>query len=348
MRLREFVPALIAGVFVIAAPARANTYTVVLDASASWSQAQTAAAGAGGYLATITSAAEQAAVNAAIAAAAPPQSGGFWINLRETTECCYIWDNGEASCYANFYPLEPNNGAPGETRGQIMWSLTTPSRRGVWNDVPAAGIAGTFDYSRRGYVIEFGPPDTTGGPCGACVRVNPASSCNSPPGGATVVTTQVTGVSDADPPLKLAVVRAIQRTIIDAEPPPGPSRARPRNTLATHTVTVPVPGVGVSAGTIVSAFIDSINRAAGSSGFVANYMSLTDSTVLRMYRVGGYSSSDVNTVPGITVAPYSPPPPPPSGGVQGPMIAWPGQALLALMLSGFAARALRRRRGGGA
>src|SRR5262245_33058568 len=304
MGSRRILPLVIAALLAAASSAGANTYTAVIDHGVSWSQAQTAATLAGGTLATITSASEQAAVEAAIATAAPSQNGGFWINLRETTECCYVWDDGEASCYANFYPAEPNNGAPGERRGQVMWNISDPTRRGFWNDVPPGGISGTDDYSRGGYVIEFGPPDAAGGPCGACIRVSPTSSCNTPPGFAVVTLTQVTGVSTA-PPLGTAAVRTIQRTIIDAGPQPSPGRLRPWQPQATITVDLPVPAAGVTAKQVVAAFIDSLNRVAGGAGFVANYRNPPDSTVFQMYRVGPYDASDTNNVPGITVQPYT-------------------------------------------
>ena len=95
------------------APALANTYQVVIDANDPWSQAKTAAQLAGGYLATITSASEQATVETAIAAASPPRAGGFWINLHENGECCHIWEDGETTCYGRFYSAEPNKGRYG-------------------------------------------------------------------------------------------------------------------------------------------------------------------------------------------------------------------------------------------
>src|SRR5215471_18048565 len=276
MTPRRIAVTLAVTLFAASPTVHANTYTVVFDANATWSQAQTAATLAGGYLATITSAAEQAQVNSAISAAAPGQDGGYWINMVETTEGCYVWNNGESSCYMNFYQGEPNNGAPGETRGQIMWSLSDPSRRGFWNDVPAAGITGSTDISRRGYVIEFGPADPADGPCGACIRVSPNSPANNPPGGSTVTTTKVSGISTGP--------GIIPRTIIDAVPPPGPNRARPADAqccISIPTVTVAVPSSGIRANTVAAAFVDSINRAVGGFGFVANFANMSDSSVFR-------------------------------------------------------------------
>ncbi len=337
-------------VLTVPSPTWANTYTVVIDSTKSWSQARSAALLAGGYLATITSAAEESTVVAAIAAAVPPRVGGFWINLRETSECCYVWDNGETTCYSKFYvPAgEPNDGADGpgglaEDRGQIIWN-TDPARKGFWNDVPAAGFSGTNDISRLGYVIETGPPDPAG-PCGACVTVSPSSFCNTPPAGATTVWTRISGVStgaEATQGVRAANPGTISRTIIDiSEPPSQSGRRRPARAQATYVVTLPVEGAGVTAHMVAAAFLDSINRQVGWAGFVANYVNATEDTLIQMYRpTVSFSSTDDNTVPGIMLVSF---PPPPTGGV--PISTWPARVLLALVLAGLASRVLRARKG---
>jgi len=343
--MRRHVLVLASMVCSLAAPsaAPANTYTVVLDNTATWSQAQAAAVLAGGYLVTITSAAEQAAVEAAITTAAPPSDGAFWINLRETGECCYVWDTAETNCYSHFLATEPNDYADGpggsaEDRGHLMWS-STPSRKGFWNDAPAAGFPGSSDVSRLGYVIEFGALDPAG-PCGACVTVGPGTFCNTPPPGATTVVTRFTGVSTGPQSiggeqLSSSAGRSIDRTIIDiSEPSPRPWRLRPARAQATYLVSLEVPLAGVPASTVAAAFIDSINRQVGSAGFIANYANASDPALIQMYRAAGnYGSSDVNTVPGITL----------STGTA-PMAAWPAQAGLAMILAILARRAMRSRR----
>lgn len=336
--MRNLIAVLAAACLVAAAPsARANTYTVVFDASSSWSQAKAAAVLAGGYLATITSAAEQAAVEAAISAASPAGDGAFWINLRENVECGYVWDNGEPRCYGNFFYGEPNNGFGGtEDRGSLMWSSDL-SRRGRWNDVPEAGVPGTGDISRMGYVIEFGPLDA-GPACGTYVPVHKASFCNQPPVGSIVVQTQVTGLATG-PGL-------IGRSIIDiSQPPPRPPGPQPARTQATYNVSVPVPN-GATAALVGTALRDSINSQIGGAGFVANFVSSGNPTLVRMFRASGnYSSSDANSAPGITLSSTSGPPPGggSGGGVPGPGLSDAGLIALAAMLAVLGGRALRRR-----
>jgi hypothetical protein len=324
MRSRAPLLALTVALLSVPAPALANTYSVVIDNTKDWAQAQAAAVLAGGYLATITSAAEQAAVVAAIAAASPPGDGGFWLGLEEVGECCYRWTSGESRCYSRFFAAEPNNGGPGEDRGQMIWSSDL-ARRGTWNDVPAAGYGGALDISRLGYVIEFGPLDPAG-PCGNCLSVSPTSACNTPPTGATVVTTRFVGVSGGP--------GSVGRTITDiSEPPPGPGKDDEVGIQSTYLVSLPIAGAGLSAGTIAAAFIDSINRQVGADGFVANYVNASDSTLLQMYRpTGKFSTTTTNTVPGLGVNPASV-----------PIAAWPATAGLALALAGLAGRALRAR-----
>jgi hypothetical protein len=321
-------------------PALPNTYTVVMDASASWSSAKTAAALAGGYLAIISSATEQAAVEAAITAASPPNDGAFWIALRESTECCYVWDGGGATCFGHWYTAEPNNGAGGtpENRGQVMWNLSDASRRGYWNDVPDAGFPGTTDISRLGYVIEFGAPDPVP-TCGYCVPVNPGSFCNTPPPGATVVKTKVTGTSTGPP--SVVAGGKNERTIIDISPPQaGPSWSRPARVQAVYTVGLTVSS-GVPALAVAAALIDSINHQVGPAGFVASFKSNTSDTV-QMYRaVGGYTSNDDNGIPGITLTSYTYVQP---ASAVGSGLSGAGTAALVLLLLVLGAGAMWRRR----
>jgi hypothetical protein len=334
--MRKLLVVLAIAASAAAPPARANTYTVVFDASASWSQAHSAAVIAGGYLATITSAGEQAAVEAAILAASPPGNGAFWINLRENVECGYVWDTGEPRCYGNFFYGEPNNGLGGtpEDRGSLIWSGDL-SRRGRWNDVPEAGLAIGGDVSRMGYVIEFGPLDS-GTPCGTYVPVHKASFCNQPTVGAIVLHTQVTGLATG-PGL-------IGRSIIDiSQPPDGPRRRQPARVQATYNVSLPVPS-GATAAAVGTALRDSINSQIGGAGFVANFVTSGDPTLVRMFRASGnYSSSDMNTAPGITLNSSPGPTPGGGGGVPGPGVSDAGLVVLAMVLAVLGGRALRRR-----
>ncbi|HKQ58992.1 MAG TPA: lectin-like protein [Candidatus Eisenbacteria bacterium] len=325
--------AVLAGLLAASTPVQANTYTVVFDANVSWSQARTAAITAGGYLATITSASEQAAVEQAIALAGPPREGAFWINARETTECTYVWDNGESRCYGNFYFFEPNNGSPGEDRVHLLWSNDL-SRRGRWNDAPQVGIPGLGDISRLGYVIEVGPTGPLG-QCGPGLPVSHSSACNTPPPGSTTYTARVSG-SSTGPGI-------IQRTITDIT---EPNRSGPGNhTLATYIVTCSVPG-GTSATAAALSLRDSINFQAGGAGFVASMPPGGDAQNVQMYRASGnFSVSDNCTAPGLTIANINsgPGPGPGGGGVQGPIASPVGIAMLLVLLAGIGAVALRTR-----
>lgn len=335
--MRNPIAVLAAACLMAAAPSvGANTYTVVFDATSTWSQAKTAAELAGGYLATITSASEQAAVEAAIAAAVPPGNGALWINLRENVECGYVWDTGEPRCYGNFFYGEPNDGLGGtpEDRGSLIWSSDL-SRRGRWNDVPGAGLPGTGDISRMGYVIEFGPLDS-GTPCGTYVPVHKASFCNQPTVGAIVLHTQISGLATGS--------GLIGRSIIDiSQPPPRPLRQQPARAQATYNVNLPVPN-GATAAFVGTALRDSMNSQIGGAGFVANFVNSGDPTLIRMFRASGnYSSSDMNTAPGITLSSSQGPTPGGGGGVPGPGLSDAGLAALAVMLVLLGGRALRRR-----
>ena len=139
-----------------AATSTAITYQVIYNSEATWAEARAAAASMGGHLVTITSSAEQQAVEAAIAASHPPREGALWIGLRETTEGVYVWDNGESLSYMNWNPGEPNNLDGVEDRGHLMWS-NTPSRNGKWNDVYHDGVPFpnfNNDITRMGYIVE--------------------------------------------------------------------------------------------------------------------------------------------------------------------------------------------------
>ena len=147
-------------------PFGGNTYDLILDDQLSWPEAQTAAADAGGRLATITSAAEQAFIESLLVDRAAP-SGAYWFGLQEVGNSNVFQPlNGETSTFTNFDTGEPNNGGTvAESVGSILWS-TDPAepgfgRRGEWNDLPPGGypdpafITDSADLMRTGYLVEF-------------------------------------------------------------------------------------------------------------------------------------------------------------------------------------------------
>lgn len=119
-------------------PENGHWYQLVTTA-ANWSNARAAAEAAGGYLVTITSAAENEFVRSIVAASASgawagafqppgaPEPGGGWT-----------WVTGEAWSYTNWAPSEPNN-LGGENHLQF-------SSNGRWNDLTGS--------STLAYVIE--------------------------------------------------------------------------------------------------------------------------------------------------------------------------------------------------
>jgi hypothetical protein len=102
-----------------------------------------------GYLATVTSASEDAFVSATVANGQLAWLGGsdagfavndwHWINGPEA---------GQAFTYANWAPGEPNNCCNGEDFVHTNWS------NGQWND---HGGPGNFGQA-NGYVVEFSAP----------------------------------------------------------------------------------------------------------------------------------------------------------------------------------------------
>jgi hypothetical protein len=142
-------------------------YEVVLvPGGISWTQANAAATAAGGYLATLTSAAEDAFVfalldNAAYWSQEPAGSDlGPWIGAYQTSDngsnpaANWVWVSGEPWSYTNWASDEPNN-YTGSLENYLSFkcSGTANCRANVWNDLPDQISAyGTFV---RAYVAEY-------------------------------------------------------------------------------------------------------------------------------------------------------------------------------------------------
>jgi hypothetical protein len=95
---------------------------------ATWTGADAQATAAGGYLATITSAAEDAFIMANF-------TGRRWIGLTDVvTEGAYVWVTGEPFAYSNWRPGEPNN--LGDEDYTEINLVAIPQG---WNDLPNAG-----------------------------------------------------------------------------------------------------------------------------------------------------------------------------------------------------------------
>jgi hypothetical protein len=183
MRIRAHVGRAFAMLFAAAVPAGLATaapvnfgghaYDVIGDDAISWPDARAAATAAGGSLAVIESASEQAFIESLLGDS-NATSGSYWFGLQEFDEGEYRPLSG-SSTYTNFSTGEPNNGVGvDESVGGLYWSASssdsTFARRGTWNDLPpdgfplGAGPSPLPDLPRAGYLIEFNTPiDSPGG-----------------------------------------------------------------------------------------------------------------------------------------------------------------------------------------
>jgi hypothetical protein len=127
-------------------------YEVVSSASSiNWSTAQSAATDRGGYLATITSQAENAFLTNL--APIPAWIGGFQTQNSIEPSGGWKWVTGEPFTYTNWANLEPNNQAhPPFTTDENRIQITAS---GTWNDIPDNLSGFTEMYS---YVIEYNAP----------------------------------------------------------------------------------------------------------------------------------------------------------------------------------------------
>ncbi len=120
-----------------------------------WEEAQKMAAARGGYLATVTSAAESKFVLLALDSPLfkrPGEAWGFWIGGIKAPDSKqpdegWSWLNGEGGIkYTNWAPGEPNNAGGHEDRLEISVQ-DDPATNGTWNDasVPAEGFVIEYD-----------------------------------------------------------------------------------------------------------------------------------------------------------------------------------------------------------
>jgi hypothetical protein len=123
----------------------------------------------GGYLASITSAAENdfvfAQVDDRLFWRVVPNTGhrnGPWLGAHQRAGASepaggWEWDSGEAFVYSNWAPDEPSN-AGGDERFLNFYCRGCSAPRRTWNDHDSAAD-GTFDDRPIAYVVEYdGPP----------------------------------------------------------------------------------------------------------------------------------------------------------------------------------------------
>ena len=103
-----------------------------------WAAGRTACQSLGGDLASIHSAAENAAVLAVI-----PQSAAPWIGATDAvSEGTWRWSDGTPWDYSNWLPGEPNNGDYGNCAHMNWASIHFNRADPRWNDTPCDGSEG--------------------------------------------------------------------------------------------------------------------------------------------------------------------------------------------------------------
>src|SRR5215471_16681670 len=131
-----------------------------------WTLADQLARAEGGYLATITSAEENAFVFSLVNApqfwrspgnGSGPALGGFQQDGAPEPAGGWQWVTGEAWTYSNWYPGQPDNFPGGNPEDRLeFYSGIDGVRAATWNDI------GRDDQNLGGYVIEMVPePSST-------------------------------------------------------------------------------------------------------------------------------------------------------------------------------------------
>jgi hypothetical protein len=144
--------------------ARSNGTNAPVYGGLSWTEAQSLAASAGGYLATITSAGENTFVAGLLESSTADRA---WLGGTDSaTEGTFKWAGGPEAgnnfTFTSWFPGEPNNntstygasGGPPNPEGEDfaeMYSSRINSASGKWND----GTPGI------GYVVEYDAPEPT-------------------------------------------------------------------------------------------------------------------------------------------------------------------------------------------
>ncbi len=125
-----------------------NSKTYLLLEQSNWTQARARALELGGHLATIRSAAENTFVYNTYSMFGN-QNRNLWIGYydlnplvnstnRATRRAEFGWESGEASAYANWSPVEPNNpSSPEPTTWEYYVHIWQPgdANRGTWNNL---------------------------------------------------------------------------------------------------------------------------------------------------------------------------------------------------------------------
>jgi hypothetical protein len=143
--------------------ANGHYYDAVAALDPDWAQARDAAAassynGLSGYLATVTSQAE----NDFIVAHFPEAlDGGYWLGGHQLPGSAepdggWTWVTGEPWAYANWGGGEPNNYANQENEDSLHFTndINHVNGLGTWNDLRGSGPRPRY-YFIGGYVVEY-------------------------------------------------------------------------------------------------------------------------------------------------------------------------------------------------
>ncbi len=128
-----------------------------LSGNYSWTQADAAASamtydGSRGYLATVTSAAENAFLGSQFESSLEDSGNVAWIGLTDAGHTGdWTWVDGEPFSYSNWAVGEPNN--PGVEDWVGYWNVETPAWS--WNNFLLDDYAPGVLY---GFIVEFNPP----------------------------------------------------------------------------------------------------------------------------------------------------------------------------------------------
>lgn len=141
-------------------PQNSHVYRLIQFPELRWADARQAATSqslgvAGGYMATITSADEQAFVEAKFLTAVQPW--GAWLGGYQPAGSAepagnWQWVTGEAFGYTNWHPSgEPSNANNNENQLQLL-------NNGYWNDLGTSEPGGSPLYDLP-YIVEFSVPE---------------------------------------------------------------------------------------------------------------------------------------------------------------------------------------------
>lgn len=144
---------------------------VLVPGGITWEQARVAAFARGGYLATLTSAAENDFAHSLIARssrywaasgnASSPSTVGPWIGLSQTNGSPepaggWTWVTGQPLDYANWAPGRPNNLENKENYAHF-WGAGADNRAKTWNDIPndPRDLVTVASVRPVAYVVEY-------------------------------------------------------------------------------------------------------------------------------------------------------------------------------------------------